>query len=374
MTMQYLSSEVWHQGTLSPVEGTETETLLYKLNIDLHWDRKAEIPLILTNSGETNSSICSPKVMIYSKYGCRQTKIEKINNFFSENYWMFGIIFIIFGIYNTFFGGRMFKATIVLFGIVSTVGLVFFCLYFIFEVNNKMPEWLSWVAFLNSCCVGAVIGYFMTKIIKIGVCIIGCWTGVIFAILLDSLIFNLFNSAIILYILIVIFVMICGFLAYRYYEYVLIFSTAILGSYFFIRGISLLAGGFPSEMDLLEQIKNGTLVEIPWTFYLYFAFIFLLSIIGIFIQVSRPAKVSKKEKKELQELKDTDDSQNSKKKKKNKRKLKIKKKEEPQAVPGEKVEGNFYYCNDLDIESSPEKKEYNEMEEDDEATEEVDNE
>ena len=294
MKMHYLSSEVWIQGTNSTTEGSEVDRLLYQLNVELHWDRKAETPTIRSNSGTDESVIWAPKLEIYSKYGWRQTKIEKISNFFLENYWMFGVIFIIFGIYNTFFGGRMFKITIVLFGIISTVTFVFFVLYFVFEVSQKMPEWLSWVIFLNSCCVGAVIGYFMTKIIKIGVCIIGCWTGVIFAILLDSLLFNLLSTAILLYILIVVFVLIWGFLAYRYYEYVLIFSTAILGSYFFIRGISLLAGGYPSEMDLLEQIKSGTLVEVPWTFYLYFSFIVLLSIIGIFVQVKRSTKPSKK--------------------------------------------------------------------------------
>jgi hypothetical protein len=105
----------------------------------------------------------------------------------------------------------------------------------------------------SSASVGAVIGYFMTKVIKVGVCVIGCWTGVLIAILINSFISIVLQVAFILYVLIVIFVALFGWLAYRYFNYVLIFSTSILGSYFFVRGISLIFGGYPNEFDLFDK-------------------------------------------------------------------------------------------------------------------------
>ena len=37
-----------------------------------------------------------------------------------------------------------------------------------------------------------------------------------------------------------------------YSEGVKIYLTAFLGAFFFIRGISVYAGGFPSELDLMD--------------------------------------------------------------------------------------------------------------------------
>jgi len=37
-----------------------------------------------------------------------------------------------------------------------------------------------------------------------------------------------------------------------------IIATSFIGSYIFVRGIGMLAGGFPSEAELVNQIETGT--------------------------------------------------------------------------------------------------------------------
>lgn len=265
-------------------------------------------PILKTDEKDINSDICSPKIQIHSLYGCKVSGLETFEVFFNTYYWVFAILCILFGVYNILLGGKMFRVTILLFGIISTVAFVFFLLFFILEIED-MSQLLIWLWLFSSISLGAVIGYFMTRIIKVGVCVIGWWTGLVFAILLDSLIFNRFHMAFFLYFLIAIFVALFGLLAYKYYQYVLIFSSAILGSYFLVRGSSLLIGGYPNEMDLLDQLKHGTFIDIPWSFYLYLLFIVAFSIFGVIVQVK---KLNKKKNKK-------------KSKKKGSRKLRIKK-------------------------------------------------
>lgn len=228
-----------------------------------------------------------------------------------------------FGAFNIFYGGKLFRITIMLFGIVSAVASISFLLFFILEIND-LSQTMIWLCLLSAASIGTIIGYFLTKIIRVGVFVIGCWTGVILAIVLDSMIFYRFHLTYFLYIMIVCFVAIFGWLAYKYYEYVLIFSSSTLGSYFFIRGLSLIIGGYPNETDVLEQVKHGVYVEIPWTFYLYLLFMLVLSVFGVVVQVKR-FNNGKQNK--------------AKAKKKGKRKLKIKKKSD--VAPGENKEKTY---------------------------------
>ena len=45
------------------------------------------------------------------------------------------------------------------------------------------------------------------------------------------------------------------------YNHAIILATSLIGSYFFVRGISLYFGGFPNELLLMKQIKNGVITS-----------------------------------------------------------------------------------------------------------------
>ena len=47
-------------------------------------------------------------------------------------------------------------------------------------------------------------------------------------------------------------------------EYIKILTTAILGGYFVIRGISAFAGNFPNEFIVVRELQAGTLQTLPW--------------------------------------------------------------------------------------------------------------
>jgi hypothetical protein len=47
-----------------------------------------------------------------------------------------------------------------------------------------------------------------------------------------------------------------GALSWKYAKAVVLFSTSLIGSYSFMRGISYFAGGFPSEAAIMYALKN----------------------------------------------------------------------------------------------------------------------
>ena len=69
-------------------------------------------------------------------------------------------------------------------------------------------------------------------------------------------------------------------------EYVIMFVTAFVGSYSFVRGISFYAGGFPNEMELHRKFSSGA---IDWAtfnkwFYAYVTGIVIMSICSVVYQ------------------------------------------------------------------------------------------
>jgi len=54
------------------------------------------------------------------------------------------------------------------------------------------------------------------------------------------------------------------FLSWKFEQQALIFGTAFMGSYSFIRGVSVFAGGFPNEMTLFSELVAGQEAQVPW--------------------------------------------------------------------------------------------------------------
>jgi hypothetical protein len=53
-------------------------------------------------------------------------------------------------------------------------------------------------------------------------------------------------------------------LTFLAYNHAIILSTSLIGSYFFVRGISLYVGGVPDEFALMKELKAGVLPHETW--------------------------------------------------------------------------------------------------------------
>ncbi len=55
----------------------------------------------------------------------------------------------------------------------------------------------------------------------------------------------------------IVFCLVFGLLAYRYYDHIVILSTSLSGAYMIVRPFSWMFGGFPNEFILADKIRVG---------------------------------------------------------------------------------------------------------------------
>lgn len=89
----------------------------------------------------------------------------------------------------------------------------------------------------------------------------------------------------------VICVIVCAVLAFVVFEHAMILSTAMLGSYFTIRGIAVYGGGYYNAFTVIDMMKAGLIDQIDPIYWGYLTGIIVLTIIGALVQYKcRPKK------------------------------------------------------------------------------------
>ena len=85
-------------------------------------------------------------------------------------------------------------------------------------------------------------------------------------------------------------------------EVIIIFATSFIGSYAFIRGISLFAGYFPSEFTVIDLKKRGEDAQLKelltWRVYIYLVSIVIACGLSIFLQFKINKEIKKRQESE----------------------------------------------------------------------------
>jgi len=115
--------------------------------------------------------------------------------------------------------------------------------------------------FVLAVVLGLVAGWLLWSFIIIGFMILGGIAGFFLGALAYNLIFVTWWPSTWAYAGIVFGIALFGAMCARWFEEdMVILSTALIGSYITIRGISLLAGGYPDEVTAFTELEQGTFV------------------------------------------------------------------------------------------------------------------
>lgn len=104
-------------------------------------------------------------------------------------------------------------------------------------------EWRVWLSLIISLMIGYPFGSLTKKYTKLGIVILGTFIGGLLGSILYGFIIYIYpprNSLLILLLTILISAIIIGILSLKYFDYAIIFGSAIGGSYLFIRVILLI--------------------------------------------------------------------------------------------------------------------------------------
>jgi hypothetical protein len=171
-----------------------------------------------------------------------------MSKFFEKYSMILGALFIIGGLYLAFFGNKFVEAMI---SVISSIAVFFTGLYLtnmLFGAaitKGTTPVWVGWIVLIGWMIVGGLVGCWIARRKKYALALIGCFAGLMFGQLLTTSF--MVSNVIVFYLLIVACGMVGFALTLKFESHVIIVCTAFMGSYAVIRGISMYAGGFPSE-------------------------------------------------------------------------------------------------------------------------------
>jgi len=109
-----------------------------------------------------------------------------------------------------------------------------------------------WVVLGVWAVVGLGVGFFIAKLRKVGIALIGTFGGVLLGFMITTTF--VVGSTALTWVIVLGCGIAVGFLAFFVEKAVIIIVTSFVGSYGVIRGISMYAGGFPNEMQLKQEI------------------------------------------------------------------------------------------------------------------------
>ena len=217
--------------------------------------------------------------------GCPVFEYDKLTQFLSKYSYLFGVFLIIGGLFLALNGNKFVNLVIGLVGFLAfSVVLLNLSFYGLAMNNNQTEEWILWVLFAVCLLVGAFIGSMLVKAKKIGIAILAGWGGVTLGFILTTSF--VISSTYLYYGVIAVCAFVCFYAAFKIERFVIMVASSFVGSYLFIRGISLYAGGFPTEGSLHAELESGALdwKTFPKTYYAYFAAIIVCSLISLVYQ------------------------------------------------------------------------------------------
>lgn len=218
-----------------------------------------------------------------SSGGCPVGKpnMGAIEKFFTNNTFIVGLAMIPVGVLFAFFGFYIIDVILFITALCSiSIGVSYMGLSItqsMYGDVDSQPDWLLWTVLGAGLIAGLIVACFISTCRKIGILILAGSGGVVAGIVVCHA-FAISNTIPFWAITAVCTVLSCiliGFLE----KILIIIITSSFGSYLFVRGISMFAGGFPNEITVAELFKEGTM---PWTQYKMF-WPYVGAIIGCFI-------------------------------------------------------------------------------------------
>lgn len=253
----------------------------FGITFEVFCDKNVKDAVIARNAEK--STDCVQYIDVTHKAGCKVGDLNGLWRFVEDNSWIFCIAFMVIGAFYTLFGLKLLRPTLFIIGTLSTMAVILF-LFYVLILPNNVKDWAGWVILACSGILGLIVGFFAAKLVRIGAFVLGAWAGAGIGLLLSNMAFYKIESEVVLWVMVVILGLIVGLLSFVFFNAIVIFSTSIVGAYLLLRGLSLIAGGYPNEFTVFERIKDGDLESVPWTFYLYMVGIVIVAIAGMILQ------------------------------------------------------------------------------------------
>ena len=167
---------------------------------------------------------------------------------------LIAIALIVFGGYLALFGRQFFPVICFVFGTaMSTVALLLLSYVTFLAPASDEPKKkvLNWTIVIIASLIGILIGLISTKLQRFAAAFLAGWGGFVLTVLIDALFLENQTNAV-YWSLLFVLTFVAALLSLIWYNQAIMLATALVGSYFFVRGVGIFAGGFPNEYVLVH--------------------------------------------------------------------------------------------------------------------------
>ena len=202
-----------------------------------------------------DNETCTYEVKVKSYIGCVKLDVNPFIKFMNTYSYLFGVVLIVIGFIVGVFGKPLFKPTVCVVGTLVFLNITTLFLFTLF-FSRDTKEYVFWIVWSVCFILGGLFGLIMAKVSRLGMGVLAGWGGFCLGLILYSaFMYKLDDDRMIVYWCFNIGIaIIAGILSIIVFNHALIISTAIVGTYSFVRGISMYAGGFPNEMEIVNMI------------------------------------------------------------------------------------------------------------------------
>jgi len=261
-----------------------TEKKNYGLDLQINCDAGASKTSYHLDLNSISEDECRPKVIMNTPYGCPVFGMPPVWRWVDSNRYLVCAILLVAGGLLLGVGGRYYLATM---AAISTFGMACLMLVLLygFILPSTTPQWMVWLSVLLSLAIGGGLGYAAYNWPKIGIFSIGAVVGAFVGTLLYTLFFSGYAESVKpatpgnlshigdvtpaelqyqelkqLWWCIFACAAIFAFLSLVFFDYTVIYGSCLCGAYLFVRGLSMIFGGFPNEFLIYDALLNHKLL------------------------------------------------------------------------------------------------------------------
>ena len=242
------------------------------------------------------------QIYIKTSEACPKMEFYVIWEFINNYDFIFASILVAFGLFNCIFGNKFARYTCFILTLFACTIFVLFFAQFILPPG--CAKWIIWVILALGIIIGCSVGYIVfCHYKKVLAFLVGGIGGVILGQFLFSMFGSLipWNSILVNVLFVVICVIAAVLLTLWLNDAIVIGATSFIGSYAFIRGLSLFFGSYPSEftiIDLKNRGEDDQIAElITWRVYMYLVSMIICTGLSIYLQIVIKKKYPNDEEK-----------------------------------------------------------------------------
>merc|ERR1712048_823986 len=185
-----------------------------------------------------------------------------------------------------FAGIKMYKPSLGIIGFFAG-GAACYVLLSMFWTQGVDTDWYMWVVIAISVLVGIVVCVLLVTLERFAGAVCGALLGYVIGNWIYELVLYKLDGTgtpIWYYVIVILLAIVFAILSIKIYDWMMILALSIGGSYFGVKLIGLMAGNYPDETWVANEIESGEIESLPWPVYMYLAIMVVLAIGGIVTQ------------------------------------------------------------------------------------------